>query len=30
MKIKLFAIGADKEDLYQLLKGNITDTTNKY
>jgi len=30
MKIKLFAIEADKEELYQLLKGNITDTSNKY
>lgn len=30
MKIKIFAIEADKEELYQLLKGNITDTGNKY
>jgi hypothetical protein len=29
MKIKIFAIQADKEELYQLLKGNIQDTNNK-
>jgi len=29
MKIKLFSIGSEKEELYQLLKGNIQDKSNK-